>query len=197
MKNVKLLPILLCLFLVGLSPEAVAQSSRWSGECHVAFSGKSTLHNFDGEVDAEPFMVEIANFDTPLEARATSEVTVKVAKMDTGNKKRDIAMRKSLDADTYPEIVVSVKDLAPNATLPDLSGPVPEPTKIPFTLKLKGKTHKLTGKVSHWSYTDTKISYDISFPVSLSTAGVKPPSVLGVVKVNDQIDVNAHLVLNK
>lgn len=174
---------------------ALAQSSDWKGACRVTFSGKSTLHPFEGKVDAEPFTVSIQNFDTPAKAKASANVVVKVAKMDTDNEKRDVEMRKSLDAATYPEIRVSVKDLVPEATSPRMNGEVPQPTVIPFQLGLKGKTLSVKGRVSDWSYADDQISCTISFPVSLAAAGIKPPSVLGLVKVKDEISVTARLKL--
>jgi len=176
---------------------AFAQSSEWSGTCKVSFAGKSTLHDFEGTVSAEPFSVKIANFDTPTKALATSLVSVKAAKMDTGNAKRDKAMRKCMEVDTFPEITVSVKDLSPELTSPRMEGPMPEPTVIPFKMSLKGKTHDISGKVSDWSYREDKISCTVSFPVSLSAAGIKPPSVLGMVKVEDQIEVAAQLMLSR
>lgn len=176
---------------------AFAQSSEWSGTCKVSFAGKSTLHDFEGTVSAEPFSVKVANFDTPAKALATSVVSVKAAKMDTGNEKRDKAMRKCMEVDTYPEITVSVKDLSPELTSPLMAGPMPEPTVIPFKMSLKGKTHDVSGKVSDWSYREDNISCTVSFPVSLSAAGIKPPSVLGMVKVDDRIEVSAKLSLTR
>jgi len=187
--------LLLTGFLLPVGGFVSAQSSEWGGTCKVAFAGKSTLHDFDGTVSAEPFTVTITNFENPASADASAEVLVKASKMDTGNKKRDVEMRKSLDLDTYPEISVSVKNLTAEKTNPRTSGAAPEPTVIPFTLKLKGKTHQLTGKVSDWSYADDRITCTVSFPISLSEAGIKPPSVLGLVKVKDGIAVTARLSL--
>ena len=102
-----------------------------------------------------------------------------------------------MDVDNFPEITVSVKDLSPEKTSPQIEGAMPQPTVIPFKMSLKGKTHNVTGKVSDWSYTEDKISCTVSFPVSLSAAGIKPPSVLGLVKVDDRIEVAAHLKLSR
>lgn len=179
------------------SLSAAAQSSNWSGTCAIRFSGKSTLHNFDGKVSAEPFSVQISNPSDLASATASGKVTVKAAKMDTGNKKRDIEMRKCLDVDSYPEIVVTTGELTLNDTKPKSEGGAPRPTIIPFTLALKGKTHHLNASITNWSVTDSEIHCSIAFPVSLSAAGIKPPSVMGLVKVKDEIEVEADLVLKK
>ena len=196
MKNLKsLFSLLITTISLGLAAFAHADASMWTGTCKVAFSGKSTLHNFAGTVECEEFTVTITDIDNPENAKATSEVTVKAEKMDTANKKRDIAMLKCLDAATYPEIKVSVKDLSAEATQPKWDGAVPQPTVIPFSLLLTGKELQLTGAVSDWTYAEDSISCTVTFPVSLSAAGIKPPSILGLVKVNDEITVQAKLSL--
>jgi len=173
------------------------QDVKWAGNCDVSFFGKSTLHNFSGSVKAKSFTVLTSNLKDKANAKATGKVTVKASKMVTGNKKRDANMYKSLAATTFPNIVVEISDLRASSTKPVMDGPVPRPTVIPFTLYLKGKKQKMIGKVSNWSYSDTVISYTISFPVSLKASGIEVPSILGVVKVADEIQVKAKLTLRK
>ena len=189
-----------CRFAVAffiLTGFSTANSSEWSGRCQVTFAGKSTWHDFEGKVDSEPFTVRISNLEDPAKATASATLIVKVAKMDTENKKRDEAMRKVLDAGSHPVIQVVVKDLVPEKTKPLLDGPVPQPTVIPFILQIKGKKLELTGKISDWSFSSDRISYTIRFPVSLKAAEVKPPSALGLLKVDDRIDVSAKVTLTK
>ena len=63
--------------------------------------------------------------------------------------------------------------------------------------KLKGKKLQINAAVTDWSYAEGAISYTVTFPVSLAKAGIKPPSVLGLVKVDDRIDVSAKVVLKR
>lgn len=190
------IPALLLSFTLSAAAQETA-ASAWDGACAVTFDGKSTLHNFTGKVKSEPFVVKIKNVDDPAKASASSTVTVKVENMGTDNEKRDKAMRKSLDATTYPEIQVSIADLVPQATQPQPGGDFPAPTVIPFALSLKGKTQQLTGAVSNWKYGADRISFTVRFPVSLKASGIKPPSVLGIVKVDDTIEVSADLTLSR
>lgn len=175
-----------------------SQDGTWKGTCSVHFSGDSTLHDFEGDVAAEPFTVKIAGMADPsTTATATATVVVKAAAMDTGNEKRDIEMHKCMDVTTYPEIVVEMDHLPVAATKPEPDGAVPRPTIIPFQMTVMGKAHEVTGKVSDWSYSDEEVAFSVSFPVSLKACGIKPPGVLGVVKVKDEIVVKASLKLKK
>lgn len=191
------IPVLAALFLASVPPVLRSQEARWTGICKVRFSGESTLHDFEGSVSAEPFTVTISDMANPGKATATSRVAVRASGMETGNEKRDAEMRKCMEVSSHPEIVVVVDHLAVAATKPAADGPVPRPTVVPFRMTLKGKTHELTGRVSDWSYSDHRVSFSVSFPVSLKESGIKPPGVLGVVKVKDEIQVKASLVLQR
>ncbi len=189
---------LLCaLLLAGLVPTLSADDTKWSGTCQVHFSGESTLHDFEGDVTTEPFTVTIAGMENPAQASASSGVTVNAAEMDTGNDKRDAEMHKCMDVTNHPEITVSVVELAVSATKPAMDGAMPRPTVVPFQMTVMGKTHSITGQVSDWSYTDGDATFTVSFPVSLKACGIKPPGVLGVVKVKDEIQVQAKLHLKR
>lgn len=176
---------------------AQAQTSQWRGTCHVTFGGKSTLHDFEGTVDSEPFTVTVTGIENPATAKASSEVTVKAENMETDNDKRDAEMHKTLDVSTFPEIKVSISDLTSASSKPKTGGSFPQPTVIPFTLAIKGKTLHLSGSVNDWAYTEDKISFTVSFPVSLKDADIKPPSVLGLIKVKDEITVQGKLSLTR
>lgn len=183
-----------CLLGAGKA-DLYAADQVWAGTCKATFHGTSTLHDFSGTVAAEPFTVTTSELGDVSNARANGQIQVKVAKMDTDNKKRDAKMHKSLDESSFPVITVSVKDLKASATKPIMNKALPQPAVIPFTMSLKGRNHSMIAKVSDWRYTDDEISCKITFPVSLAKVGIKPPSVLGVVKVGDGILVKANLSL--
>lgn len=185
------------LAIAGILPALHADDTKWNGTCQIHFSGESTLHDFEGDVTAEPFTVTVSGIDDPANASATSEVTVKAAGMDTGNDKRDAEMHKCMDVTNHPGITVTVDDLAVSETKPAKDGAMPRPTIVPFTMTLMGKSHQITGQVSDWSYTDGDATFSVSFPVSLKACGIKPPGVLGVVKVKDEIQVKAKLHLTR
>ena len=91
----------------------------------------------------------------------------------------------------------TLHEFAVAETRPAADGPVPRPTVVPFEMTLMGKTHEISGQVSDWSYSEKAVSFTVSFPVSLKDCGIKPPSVLGLVKVKDEILVKASLALKR
>lgn len=174
-----------------------AWAQNWAGSCDITFSGDSTLHDFTGKVSAEPFTVVTENLDDPDRATASSTVIVKVSKMDTDNEKRDAKMMEVMDAANHPAIKVDVDNLKAAETNPIMEGGSPRPTVIPFTLQLKGRQHQMNAKVVGWKFSENAIQCEVAFPVSLKAAGIKPPNVLGVVKVADVIEVTAKLTLKR
>ena len=189
--------LLLLLLIFAQGERAFSQTEKWSGNCDITFFGTSTLHNFTGHVKAEPFTVSISDLSDQSKARASGKVSVKAGKMLTGDKKRDAKMYSVLATKTFPNITVEISDLKAAATKPVSGGKVLKPTVIPFTLNLKGKKQHLTGRVTDWSYSDGSISYTVSFPVSLKASGLKVPTVLGFIKVGDEIKVQAKLRLKR
>lgn len=178
--------------------QAFAQDAeKWSGTCAITFSGKSTLHDFAGSVQSEPFTATISNPGDTSQAGISGRVVVKAAKMDTENKKRDVKMHEAMEVSTYPGIVAEVADWTFAAAGSAGDGSPPHPAAIPFTLAIKGKKQQLRGTVADWSATGNAITCTISFPVSLKTSGITVPTVLGLVKVDDQIQVKAKLALKK
>lgn len=176
---------------------AFGQTEQWAGNCDITFSGSSTLHKFKGTVKAEPFIISISDLSDKAQANATGKVIVTASKMDTGNKKRDANMDNSMATKTFPEIAVDIGKLNAAATRPVTSGEILRPTVVPFTMNLKGKKQQKVGKVADWSYSDGNISFTVTFPVSLKASGITVPSVLGIVKVADVIQVSAKLNLKR
>ena len=192
----KLLFILPLALSLSICTQALGQS-RWQGKCDITFTGKSTLHGFTGTVATEPFFASVTNPGNPSKMEVVSSARVIAAKMNTQNKKRDARMHQSLEITTYPEITVSVNIPAgSNAKLkPVLENGANRPTEIPFTMNLKGKALKLVGKVTSWKFDGSTAKFSVAFPISLKASGVKVPSVLGVIRVDDRIDVTADVTL--
>lgn len=192
MKKILFIP-----FIIISTISSAQNSQSWSGNCGIRFSGNSTLHSFSGTVSAEPFTIQIANSGDPAHAVAKGRITAKAAKMDTEKPARDRKMHKVMGTSSFPDVIVDIGTLTAAATKPKPGGAVPEPTVIPFNLTIKDKTRKMAGRVSKWSYSDGKISFHVGFPVSLRSFGIQPPSVAGIVKVDDTIQVEAAVHLQR
>ena len=192
----KLLFILPLALSLSFCTQALGQS-RWQGKCDITFTGKSSLHGFTGTVATEPFFASVTNPGNPTKMEVVSSARVIASKMNTKNKKRDARMHESLEIASYPEITVSVDIPAgSNALLkPVLENGANRPTEIPFTMILKGKAQNLVGKVTSWKFDGSVARFSVAFPISLKASGIKVPSVLGMIRVKDRIDVTADVTL--
>lgn len=190
------------LWISGILPLLLAAAAfgqpagDWQGACKITFSGTSPLQNFTGTVSAEPFAVTLANPERGPGAGLAATVRVKAAKMDTDEPRRDEKMHETLEVTKHPEIVVRLPEgMTLAQTLPVVDGQSPRPTVVPFVLTLLGQDHEILGQVSEWRYAEGVARFRVSFPVSLKASGIKAPAVLGVVRVADEIQVQADLVL--
>lgn len=151
----------------------------WEGTCEAAFAVKATMDSFVGKAESEP----VAVADGSSEVR----VTVPIAGMETGKKKRDAAMRQMFEEDRYPRIegLASLDDLRRIA----------ENGELPLTLSMHGQTRELIARVSGVEATENRLVFDAAFDVSLKEFGLKPPSIMKLIRVGDVVNVTAHLSL--
>jgi len=183
-----------CVGASGTTGARAQSGGDWQGRCEITFSGTSPLQNFEGKVSAEPFVVRVSNIDQKQNAGLAAVVRVKAAGMDTDEKKRDAKMHETLQVTKHPEIRVRLPEgMTVEATRPVLEGGVPRPTVVPFVLTLLGKDQELLGTISDWNYADGVARCKVSFTVSLEKSGIKAPTVLGLIRVADEIKVEAAL----
>lgn len=161
------------------------------GECAVEFKGTSTLHDFAGQVAAEPFRVDAQRTADGAEAWS-ARLEVKAANLNTRQAGRDKNMRALLRAADHPLITGEISGMNPAA----YRG-AGEPPPLPIRLTLAGQGRDLSAAVKNIRETDREIRLDVEFPVSLAGFGLKPPSMLGLIRVGDRVDVICHLVLHK
>ncbi len=149
----------------------------------ILFDGKSTLHAFHGftheatastGVDVEALEVEVPFL-----------IQVPVSSLDTQNKKRDKAMRRMFQAEAYPHIIfkvetIKVKEKKEFETLVcEVTGKlnirsIEQPIQFLTGIKLKGNQIHAQG----------------SFKINIKDFKLKPPSVLGVIRVSKEIVVH-------
>lgn len=169
---------------------ATAFGGLQPGTCDIKFLGTSTLHDFHGSVSSAPFELDFQNIGQ-TNYSVSGTITVAVAEMDTGNKKRDKKMRKMFEEDQFPLISVEVENLLI---------PVSPQANSPFTrealLIINDKKCVKQVIVSDCSVEGNTIFPVIKFPVSLAEFGLKPPGVMGLIKVGDIVEVTAILTLD-
>lgn len=175
---------------LGLLTLGIRSGFAWEGQCAIRFNGYSNLHDFEGTVISRPYRVDVARAADGTE-RWTVRIDVPAVEMNTNNGKRDKNMRALLKVAEFPLISGVVSGLDPL----QYRGDAPPP--LPLDLTLVGRTNALQATVRKLKETDSTVEFDLGFQVSLKAFGLKPPSVLGMIRVSDHVDVLCHVTLKK
>lgn len=155
---------------------------RWPAEAIIRFNGTSTLHDFGGALAAQPFVF------TMISNTWSAEADVLSAQMNTASDGRDRNMHKMFDTNSYPRLHGSVT----NAPVP-----VAGSTNFTLGLQIRNKKLDLPVHVENWTETAERIEFHAEWEVSLKQYGLKPPSVLGVIRVGDKVRIEADVSVDK
>lgn len=155
---------------------------RWPAEAIIRFNGTSTLHDFGGALAAQPFVF------TVVSNTWSAEADVLAAQMNTASEGRDRNLHKMFDTNSYPRLHGRVTQ-----------APVPAAgsTNITLGFQIRNKQLDLPVRVANWTETAERIEFHAEWEVSLKQYGLKPPSVLGVIRVGDQVRVEADVSVDK
>jgi len=155
---------------------------RWPAEAIIRFDGTSTLHDFGGQLPAQPFALSIVTNHWSAEADVLSGL------MNTASAKRDRNMHEMFNTNDYPRIHGRVT-----------AAPVPaqEKTNVTLTLKIRNQQHDLPVVVSNWSESESNLTFHAEWELSLKQFRLKPPSVLGVIRVGDTVRLTADVNASK
>jgi hypothetical protein len=162
----------------------------YRGSCTVVFQASSTLHDIEGNGRCQPFTVEETEGLLHVPA-----LNVAVSGMETGNDRRDRQMREMFEAEQFPLITgtagsVSLKDFR-RAQAAGSGGT----EQLAIRLQIRDVTNPVTARVRNLVTTAAKITADLDFSLSLADYQLKPPSVLGIIRVGDQVNVTVSFVL--
>lgn len=173
-------------FLLALAaPMAAAPPvapSRWPAEAIIRFSATSTLHDFGGVVPAQPFVLTIISNSWSAEADVLS------GQMNTANEGRDKSMHKMFKTNDHPRIHGKVA----TAPKPGAAG-----TNATLSLKIRNQQQDLPVRISNWTETDDKLSFHAEWDLSLKQFKLKPPSVIGIIRVGDTVHLTAEVTASK
>lgn len=169
-----------------LTLSSAAYASEYRGGCDITFKGSSTLHDIHGTGKCEPFTA--SSKDGTLEI---SRVAVAVSSLDTDNSRRDKKMREMFEEQRFPLITGSTGVVA----LRDLRG-AKDGSRISFPLKIRDIVRPVTGTVTKFTESGSRIKADVTFTLSLAEYDLKPPSVIGLIRVDDKVSVTATMFLD-
>ena len=159
---------------------ASARAETFSGTASVEFKGTSTLHEFEGRVEAKPFTGTVRKEEKTGKLLVTASTEIKVMEMTTENKKRDKNMFKMFDAKNYPLIYGALSD-----------APIPTEgsAEIPLKIKIRDVQHEVVATISDFKHDGNQASCRMVFSVSLKAFGLKAPSVMGLIRVGDTVTI--------
>jgi hypothetical protein len=171
---------------------SAAAQEVWRGSSEITFKGYSTLHDFEGTLKNVPLRAVASPGKNGRTVTATSEV--KVREMSTRNAKRDDNMMSMFHEPEYHFIKVEVNG-AEESSLRPQNG---RPGAMKINLTIAGKQGLVSGAVTDLTEQPGTLAFNLKFPVSLAAFNLAPPKALGgLVKVQDTVDVTAHIVLKK
>ena len=174
-----------------------ASATTLNGDCSVRFFGQSTLHDFEGQVACQPFIMQTEESSAGRRAVESPVVTVRVSEMNTENTSRDQKMRTMFDHENFPEIKGQLVDFDPEAILRQLESGEIANENLEFSLQIRGITQRIKAKAREVKVSPEQIGVLIEFPLSLASFDLKPPSVMGIIRVADEVRVEVQTTLHR
>lgn len=176
-----LLRILLFVAIIGVAPACDAEDVGAQATSAIGFLGSSSLHEWEGK--AAP--IHTALHASALTGDWSGDLVIPVATLDSGNATRDARMRAMFHADRFPDIRVALRGVDPAVVARTFELIVP--------LTIGDVTREVRTNIRGWKREDGRVSFDANAVVSLQAFGLEAPSVLGLVRVADEVKVQAHV----
>jgi len=170
--------------IIALVVAAITVQARemYYGTAAAEFAVKATVDSFTGHAASRPFSIG--------ESDESVTVVYDIAAMETGKKKRDKEMMHMFHADEYPVITGT-------ASAADLLAldPAQATNELDIVFVIHGITNTVTARASHIESGEGARAFDLDFPLTLSAFELKAPSVLGLIRVADVVQVTTHVAL--
>ena len=174
-----------------------AQAKEIAGVCEIQFLCTSTMHDFDGTVKSEKFtavLSEPADRDASL---GYAKVIVMVAKMDTEHRGINKNMQKMFKSGKFPQIEGVLTNAAPYALMAQMYKDEDKKVEIPLQLKIRDVVKTVTASVTSVTEDEKTVTIDMELPISLKMFSLKPASLLGLLRVGDNVTVKVKVALEK
>ena len=174
---------LLCAASFVASAQPLAPTARTlAATAQITFQGTSTLHDFEGKVSTQPFVLTLNSNTWSAKAAVVS------SQMSTAHEGRDTKMWDMLAAKVYRQISGEVRP----SPIPSAAG-----TNVTLNLRIRDRQHDLPVRVTGWTETAEAIQFHAAWDLSLKQYGLKPPSVIGVIRVGDRVHLEAQVTARK
>ncbi len=186
--------IILFLLLVIAAP---ARGADLNGSCEVFFLGTSTLHDFSGTAPCQPFTLSIERGAQGGQMVQSGAVVTPVSGMDTDNRRRDKKLREMFQSEQFPHIEGTFVSFDIGEALRLLRASDDGSGHLQFGLSIRNRERLIRANVENFSENPEQIAFDMEFEVSLQDYRLKPPSVLGLIRVGDMVKVKVEVKLDK
>jgi len=153
------------------------------GSCRVGFDGTSTLHNFTARSDAVAGQFALHLND--LASGPSGALRVPVATLDSDNKARDEDMHALLSEGGHPDIACEILSCTTATARED--GGFDAQARVRFTIH--GQSHELDVPLRLDFSRQRLLHVKGEAKLLMSDFGVKVPSKLGVIKVEDAVTI--------
>lgn len=172
-----------------LPSSSFAPDRRWrfavvASESRVGFDAKSTLHDFSGVTSKVEGTLEVA-LARPAE-RPSGAIEVAAASLDTGMADRDEELRKQLDVASHPGLRFEWSAFEPREA--DAAAGSSAGTAR-GKLSIAGTSREVAVPVKVSLDASRRLTIEGELRVKMSDFGVRPPSKLGVISVDDEVVV--------
>lgn len=164
---------------------AVKNYSLPSPACCIEFEVGSTLHEVHGKVKDFKSPVVPFDFETGI-LKAPVEIRVPVRALDTANKMRDRSMWKMFDEKKHPEILWRTEDLACTSESAEQFACLGR-----GTLEVRGKSNPVDLRFKIRREKGEAVVQGTG-TLSLKALDLHPPSVLGMIKVHDEVTLHIN-----
>ena len=163
---------------------APARAGQANATAAIVFKGTSTLHDFEGTVATRPFVATFHEDAATGQLRVTTKAALNVLDMNTDNKSRDKKMFKMLQQEKFAVIA---------GMLDDAIVPKEGSREEKLRLSICGVEQEVTATLSDFGKSGDQIICRMSFDVSLKAFGLKPPAVMGVIRVGDAVHIECKI----
>lgn len=183
--------------LIILQIATSVSAAEMSGSCHIQFFGESTLHGFEGQVACQPFVLADGSQSMPGQENHAESISVRVAEMDTDNASRDKKLRTMFQSEAYPLIQGLFANIDADQVVSRLQAAGETSETLNFDLNIREITLPIQAAIRDLKVAAEKVSFSLQFPLSLASFQLEPPSVLGFIRVNDKVQVEVRVVLQR
>jgi hypothetical protein len=167
-------------------PLSLLQADVLNAKIEATFDGTSTLHDFTGLAKSEA--VAEWSLEDNTATLSIPEVVFDVKTLSTDHKKRDKNMLKMFEPGDHPTISGSIDGWKLSQT---------ETSDQILILQIHGQRLEVPVKVEAYTPTDEGIELACSFSLSLKACDLKRPSVLGIIRVGDEVNLQIKTLLVK